>query len=103
VSDYYDLFLAVDLPSDLPEPEPTLRELRGLLGQAEMPSVVKSADWESWGCPWYVFEGGSASHAFPGEDKSLLVRAVDRPGRPWALTVRTCVHEDEFRGGHGGR
>ncbi|MFI6639053.1 hypothetical protein [Streptomyces sp. NPDC050504] len=98
MSDYYDLFLAVDLPPDLPEP--ALLELRWLLGQEERPTELKSADWESWGGPWQAFAGGSASHSFGGADVSLLVRAVDRPdpdgGEPWALTVRTCVHEDDF-------
>ncbi|WP_344328294.1 hypothetical protein [Streptomyces macrosporus] len=98
MSDYYDLFLAVDLPPDLPEP--TLQELRWLLGQAEAPPTLESADWDSWGYPWQVFAGGFASHSFDGVDTSLLLRAVDRPNLdgsvPWALTVRTCVHEDEF-------
>ncbi len=98
VSDHYDLFLAVDLPPDLPEP--VLGEVRWLLGQADMPTEPKSADWESWGGPWQAFDGGSASHSFDGADVSLLVRATDRPNRDgseaWALTVRTCVHEDDF-------
>ncbi|MFJ8077631.1 hypothetical protein ACIQ7Q_27825 [Streptomyces sp. NPDC096176] len=98
MSDYYDLFLAVDLSPDLSEP--ALEEVRWLLGQAEMPSAPRSADWETWGYPWQVFAGGSASHAFGGADVSQLVPAVDRPDRdgvvPWALTVRICVHEDEF-------
>ncbi|MEV5970415.1 hypothetical protein [Streptomyces sp. NPDC051921] len=98
MSDYYDLFLAVDLPSDLPEP--VLLELRWLLGQADTPAELTATDWESWGGPWQAFDGGSASHAFEGADVSLLVRAADRPnldgGEPWALTVRTCVHEDDF-------
>ncbi|TDC77663.1 hypothetical protein [Streptomyces hainanensis] len=98
MSDYYDLFLAVDLPPDLPEP--VLLELRWLLGEADMPTEPRSTDWESWGGPWQAFDGGSASHAFAGADVSLLVRAVDRAnldgGEPWALTVRTCVHEDAF-------
>ncbi|GAA1962171.1 hypothetical protein [Kitasatospora viridis] len=98
MSDYYDLFLAVDLRSDLPES--ALHELRWLLGQAEAPPVLESADWESWGHPWQVFAGDSASHSFDGADTSRLVRSVDKPsldgGAPWALTVRTCVHDDEF-------
>jgi hypothetical protein len=98
VSDYYDLYLVVDLSPDISEP--ALQEVRWLLGQAEMPSAPSSADWKTWGYPWQVFAGGSASHAFDGADVSLLVPAVDRPGGdggvPWALTVRTCVHEDEF-------
>ncbi|MFJ7159225.1 hypothetical protein ACIQUQ_30360 [Streptomyces sp. NPDC101118] len=98
VSDYYDLFLAVDLSPDLPEA--ALQELRWLLGEAEAPPVLESADWESWGDPWEVFEGGSASRSFGGVDTSMLVRAVDRLNLdgsvPWALTVRTCVHDDEF-------
>ncbi|MGW2964539.1 hypothetical protein ACWDGI_39625 [Streptomyces sp. NPDC001220] len=98
MSDYYDLFLAVDLPPDLPEP--VLLELSWLLGQGDRPTELKSTDWESWGGPWQAFAGGSASHSFDGADVSLLVRAVDRPNtdgsEPWALTVRTCVHEDDF-------
>lgn len=98
MSDYYDLFLAVDLPPDLPEP--VLLELRWLLGEADMPAEMKSADWESWGGPWQALGGGSASHSFDGADVSLLVRAVGRPdpdgSEPWALTVRACVHEDDF-------
>jgi hypothetical protein len=98
VSDYYDLFLAVDLPPDLPEP--VLQELRWLMGQAEMPAELKSADWESFGGPCQTFGAGSASHSFDGADVSLLVRAVNRPNldgsEPWALTVRSCVHEDDF-------
>ena len=98
VSDYYDLFLAVDMPPDLPEP--VLQELSWLLGQANMPTDLKSTDWESWGGPWQAFDGGSASHSFDGADVSLLVRATNRPNldgsEPWALTVRTCVHEDDF-------
>ena len=57
-------------------------------------------DWESWGGPWQAFDGGSASHSFDGAEVSLLVRATDRPNldgsAAWALTVRTCVHEDDF-------
>jgi hypothetical protein len=64
VSDYCDLFLAVDLPPDLPEP--VLQELKWLMGQAEMPAEMKSTDWESWGGPWRAFAGGSASHSFDG-------------------------------------
>lgn len=98
MSDYYDLFLAVDLRSDTSEP--VLRELRWLLGQAGMPPVLRSADWESHGSPWQVFGGGEASHSFDGVDTSVLVRAVDKPDPdgnvPWALTVRTCIHEDDF-------
>lgn len=98
MSDYYDLFLAVDLSPDLSES--ALRELKWLLGQGGMPSAPRSADWQTWGHPWQVFAGGAASHAFDGADVSLLVAAEDRPrpegGAPWALTVRTCVHEDEF-------
>lgn len=98
VSDYYDLFLAVDLPPDLPEP--VLQELRWLLGQEEMPAELKSTDWESWGGPFQALAGGLASHSFDGADVSLLVRAEDRPNldgsSPWALTVRSCVHEDDF-------
>ncbi|MFE9393565.1 hypothetical protein [Streptomyces sp. NPDC006784] len=98
MSDYHDLFLAVDLRPDLPEP--VLAELRWLLGQADMPAQLTSTVWESWGGPWAAFDGGSASHAFGGADVSLPARAVDRPdpdgGEPWALTVRTCVHEDDF-------
>lgn len=40
VSDYYTLFLAVDLPPDLPEP--VLQELRWLVGQDEMPAELES-------------------------------------------------------------
>lgn len=98
MSDYYDLFLAVDLVPGLPGP--VLAELRWLLGQGDRPAEPVSADWESWGGPWQAFDGGTASHAFDGADVSLLVRAVERPdadgGEPWALTVRTCVHEDDF-------
>ncbi|MEV6399319.1 hypothetical protein AB0M39_31785 [Streptomyces sp. NPDC051907] len=98
MSDYYDVFLAVDLSPELSEP--VLHEVRWLLGQAEIPPALESADWETWGCPWQVFAGGSASHAFAGSDTAALVRALDRSdpggGAPWALTVRTCVHEDEF-------
>ncbi|MET9880615.1 hypothetical protein ABZZ36_39325 [Actinacidiphila glaucinigra] len=98
MSDHYDLFLAVDLPPDLPEP--VLLELRWLLGEGEMPPELKSTDWESWGGPWPAFAGGAASHSFDGADVSLLVRAVGRPdpdgSEPWALTVRACVHEDDF-------
>lgn len=98
VSDYYDLFLAVDLPPDLSEP--TLQELRWLLGEADAPSNLESADWESWGYPWPTFAGGFASHSFDGVDTSTLLRAGDRPNLDgsvsWALTVRTCVHEDVF-------
>nr|BFD87070.1 hypothetical protein StreXyl84_64710 [Streptomyces sp. Xyl84] len=98
MSDYYDLFLAVDLPPDLPEP--VFLELRWLLGQGDMPAELKSADSESWGGPWQPFVGGSASHSFDGADASLLVRAMDRPNldgsEPWALTIRTCIHEDDF-------
>lgn len=98
VSDYYDLFLALDLPPDLPEP--VLVELRWLMGQADMPTELKSTDWESWGGPWQPFDGGSASRSFDGADVSLLVRATDRPnpdgGEAWALTVRTWIHEDDF-------
>ncbi|WP_089102876.1 hypothetical protein [Streptomyces hyaluromycini] len=98
MSDHHDLFLAVDLPPDLPEP--VLSEPRWLLGQGDMPAELKSTDWESWGGPWQTFGGGTASHSFDGADMSLLVRAVDRPnpdgGEPWALTVRTSVHEDDF-------
>ncbi|MFF9172433.1 hypothetical protein ACF1B7_36670, partial [Streptomyces sp. NPDC014796] len=98
MSDYYDLFLAVDLPADLPEP--VLVEVKWLLGQADMPAELKSTDWQSCGGSWQAFDGGSASHAFDGADVSLLVRATDRTNldgsEPWALTVRTCVHEDDF-------
>ncbi|MGW4890813.1 hypothetical protein ACWEQL_00875 [Kitasatospora sp. NPDC004240] len=98
MSDYHDLFLTVDLPADLPEP--ALRELRWLLGEGEMSQAPASADWEPWGEPWPILAGGAASLAFPGVNQSQLVRAVDRPGRvgqePWALTVRACVHEEEF-------
>ncbi|MGW2785086.1 hypothetical protein ACWC3X_28135 [Streptomyces populi] len=98
MSGHYDLFLAVDLPPHLPEP--VLLELRWLLGQADMPPESKATDWESWGGPWQAFDGGSASHSFDGADVSLLVRATDRPnpdgGEPWALTVRTSVHADDF-------
>lgn len=98
MSDYYDLFLTVDLAPDVPEA--VLRELRWLLGQGDMPAELTSTDWESWGGAWQAFEGGSASHAFDGADVSLLVRATDRPtldgGEPWALTVRAGVHEDDF-------
>ncbi|GAA2752866.1 hypothetical protein [Kitasatospora cinereorecta] len=98
MSDFYDLFLAVDLRPDVPEP--VLQELRWLLGQAEMPPVLQSADWESHGGFWRVFDGGEASHSFDGVDTSILVRAGNKPNPdgsvPWALTVRTCVHEDEF-------
>jgi hypothetical protein len=98
VSDYYDLFLAVDLLPELPEP--TLQELRWLLGKGERPPELKSADWDSWGGAWRAFEGGSASHGFPGADVSLLVRAENRPNldgsEPWALTIRAYIHEDDF-------
>ncbi|MFE9970066.1 hypothetical protein ACFYRD_04725 [Streptomyces hirsutus] len=40
MSDYYNLFLAVDLPPDLPEP--VLQELRWLVGQDEMPAELES-------------------------------------------------------------
>lgn len=40
VSDYYNLFLAVDLPPDLLGP--VLLELRWLLGQDEMPTELES-------------------------------------------------------------
>lgn len=97
MSDYYDLFLTVELPEDLPEP--AMRELRWLLGEAEAPTPLTSADWETWGYPWQVFDGGIPSHAFDGVDSSSLLR-TDRTyadgSTPWALTVRTCVHEDEF-------
>ncbi|MFD8078265.1 hypothetical protein ACFV3E_37080 [Streptomyces sp. NPDC059718] len=95
MSDHYDLFLAVHLPPDLPEP--VLSELRWLLGQADMPTELKRTSWEgSSHEPWPAFDGGSASLFFDGADVSLLVRDVDRPNQPWALTVRTCVHEDDF-------
>ncbi|MGW1138371.1 hypothetical protein [Streptomyces zhihengii] len=98
MSDYYDMFLAVDLPPELSEP--VLSEVRWLLGQGDMPAEPRATDWESWGGPWQAFAGGSASHAFAGADVSALTRAVDRPeadgGEPWALTVRSCVHEDDF-------
>ncbi|MEU1506302.1 hypothetical protein [Kitasatospora sp. NPDC005748] len=100
MSDYYDLFLAVDLPSDLPAS--VVQEVRWLLGQADRaPATHAAVDWEDSGHePWPVFDGGSASHSFAGADTALLVRAVDRAdpeGRaPWALTLRTGVHEDEF-------
>ncbi|MFD0035784.1 hypothetical protein ACWGDS_30685 [Streptomyces sp. NPDC055059] len=100
MSDYYDLFLAVDLPPDLAEP--VLQELRWLLGQADSaPATHSAVAWEDhWDEPWPVFDGGSASRSFAGADTALLVRAVDRAepdgSVPWALTVRTCVHEDEF-------
>ncbi|WP_418957873.1 hypothetical protein [Streptomyces tritici] len=98
MSDYYDLFLAVDLVPDLPEP--VLLELRWLLGEGDRPAELHATDWESWGGPWQAFAGGAASPGFDGADVSLLVRALDKPSRdgsaPWALTVRTCVHEDDF-------
>ncbi|WP_406430123.1 hypothetical protein OHB00_00520 [Streptomyces sp. NBC_00631] len=88
----------MDLPPDLPEP--VLLELRWLLGQEEMPLELKSTDWESWGGPWQAFAGDSASYSFDGADVSLLVRTEDRENpdgsEPWALTVRSCVHEDDF-------
>ncbi|MFC4465338.1 hypothetical protein ACFPH6_12470 [Streptomyces xiangluensis] len=40
MSDYYNLFLAVDLPPDLPEP--VLQELRWLVGQDEMLAELES-------------------------------------------------------------
>nr|WTB32299.1 hypothetical protein OG781_24995 [Streptomyces sp. NBC_00830] len=98
MSDYYDLFLAVDLSADVPEP--FLLELRWLIGQIEQPPAHLSAtDWETWGDPWPALLGGEASHAFAGADMSSLVKsnAVLADGStPWALTVRTCVHEDDF-------
>ncbi|MFG2971626.1 hypothetical protein ACGFYY_01315 [Streptomyces sp. NPDC048331] len=97
MSDYYDLFLTVELPQDLPEP--AMRELRWLLGEAEAPTPLTSADWETWGYPWQVFDGGVPSHAFDGVDSSSLLRTEQTyadGSTPWALTVRTCVHEDEF-------
>ncbi|MGW2741164.1 hypothetical protein [Streptomyces sp. NPDC001450] len=98
MSDYYDLFLAVDLRPDLPEA--FLRELAWLVGRADPPPAFESADWAVWGEPWQVLAGGEASHSFDGADTSLLVRAASRQdadGRvPWALTVRVCIHEDEF-------
>ncbi|WP_030273721.1 hypothetical protein [Streptomyces sp. NRRL B-24484] len=98
MSDYYDLFLAVDLEPDLSEA--AVREPRWLVGQAEAPPVPESADRETWGHPWPVFAGGTASHSFDGADTSVLLRAVARPGpagrAPWSLTVRVCIHEDDF-------
>lgn len=98
VSDYYDLFLAVDLPADVPEP--FLLELRWLIGQSELsPAHHSATDWETWGDPWPALLGGGASHAFAGADMCSLVKsnAVLADGStPWALTVRTCVHEDDF-------
>ncbi|MFF4037952.1 hypothetical protein [Streptomyces sp. NPDC001816] len=98
MSDYYDLFLAVDLRPDLPEA--FLRELAWLAGRADPPPAFESADWALWGDPWQVLAGGEASHSFDGADTSLLVRAENRRnadgGVPWALTARVCIHEDEF-------
>lgn len=98
VSDYYDLFLALDLPADVPEP--FLLELRWLIGESAAPPAQLSAtDWESWGDPWPALLGSGASHAFAGADMCSLVKsnAVLADGDvPWALTVRTCIHEDDF-------
>ncbi|WP_354637562.1 hypothetical protein [Kitasatospora camelliae] len=97
MSDYHDLFLALELPGDLPAAE--LAELRWLLGETEQPAELTSADWESWGYPWPVLAGNTPSHGFDGTDVSLLLpanRVYPDGGTPWALTVRVCIHEDEF-------
>ncbi|WP_153449878.1 hypothetical protein [Streptomyces smaragdinus] len=58
------MFLAVDLPPDLPEP--VLLELRWLLGQGDRPAELMSADWESWGDAWEAFAGDPETQRFDG-------------------------------------
>ncbi|MDQ1012966.1 hypothetical protein QFZ82_007451 [Streptomyces sp. V4I23] len=99
MSDYYDLFLAVDLAPEVPEP--VLQELRWHLGLTDSePDVHAATDWAVREGPWQVFGGGEASYGFDGADAAVLVQAADRvnvDGRaPWALTLRSCVHEDDF-------
>ena len=99
VSDYHDLFLAVDLRPDLPGP--FLDELGWHLGLTDTaPPIHTAAEFEYWGGAWQVFAGPQESHAFAGADTSVLVRAAHRTdgdgNAPWALTARACVHEDEF-------
>jgi hypothetical protein len=84
VSDYYDLFLAVDLPADLPEP--VLVEVKWLLGQADMPAELKSTDWQSCGGSWQAFDGGSrATRSTAQMSPCWFVR---RTGRTWTAANR---------------
>jgi hypothetical protein len=93
VSDYYDLYLALELREDLPEE--TLRELRYHCGlETEPPKTFQAFDDDGWYWdePYPYLAAGKPSHAFAGADVTALVAADDRI----SLTVRRCVHDDEL-------
>jgi hypothetical protein len=99
VSDYYDLFLALELRGDLPDE--VIREVRWHLGLTDDPPArFEAFNDDGWfhEKPYSFFPGTGESRAFPGADVTALVRSslLDEAGSPWELTVRSCVHEDEI-------
>ncbi|MDH6129787.1 hypothetical protein [Kitasatospora sp. GP82] len=100
MGDYYDFFIAVDISADLDAV--TCQEIGWHLGCIpEEPNNHRALDnWDDLGGPFPVFAGGIASHAFPGVDVCAMLRTSGGPlvesGPIWALTIRKCIHEDEF-------
>lgn len=93
MSDYYDLFLTLELRRDLAQE--VLREIRYHFGlEPVAPTRFRSLPDNGWYLdePYPYFMGAAASHAFPGADVAVLVTQDDRT----ALTVRQCIHDDEL-------
>jgi hypothetical protein len=101
VSDYYDLFLSVELQPALPDE--VMHEIRWHLGLVDEPpgqfQALPDADWFI-GEPVALFSGLVQSHSFDGVDVAAMLPATNRiypdRGQRWLLTVRQCVHDDEL-------
>lgn len=99
MSDYYDLFLSVELRPGLPDE--VMYEIRWHLGLVDEPPVQFQAlpddDWY-FEQPVPLFSGLSESHAFDGVDVAVMLSTTNRiypDGQQRSLlTVRQCVHED---------
>lgn len=101
MSDYYDLFLSVELRSELPNE--VMHEIRWHLGPVdEPPAQFEALPDDGWFFeePVSLFSGPSQSHCFDGVDVAAMLPATSRihadGGQRWLLTVRQCVHEDEL-------
>ncbi|WP_064741838.1 hypothetical protein [Hamadaea tsunoensis] len=101
MSDYFDLFLTMELRPDVPED--VLHEIRWHTYLADTPPAgFQSFEPQDWYLdnPYPLFSGIDENYYFDGADVAALVRTRQRLYEDhsvrWQFTVRSCVHEDEL-------